>query len=102
MTDNKAAAAKILVDDTGMSQADADKEINEWAATYERLQSEITEAKNQAEAKARLEANEASKDLSIFSGCAFVAFIIGAAAATAGASHGVRCARRHETVGGVA
>jgi hypothetical protein len=98
---NKAAASKVLVDDTGMSQADADREINEWSASYERLQSEITEAKNQAEAKARVEADAASKDLAIFCGCAFVAFIIGAAAATAGGSHGVRCARRHEVVGSI-
>lgn len=98
LADNKTAAAKVLVDDTGMSQADADKEINDWTASYDRLQAEITEAKNQAEAKARVEANEASKDLSIFSGCAFVAFLIGAAAATAGATHGVRSARQHEAV----
>ena len=96
LADNKAAAAKVLVDDTGMSQADADKDINDWTASYDRLQGELTDAKNQAEAKARVEADEASKDLAIFSGCAFVAFLIGAAAATAGATHGVRCARRHD------
>jgi hypothetical protein len=97
MAENKAAASKVLVDDTGMSQADADKTVNEWSDTYERLQAEITDAKNQAEAKARVEADEASKTLSILSGCAFVAFLIGAAASTAGASHGVLCARRQET-----
>jgi hypothetical protein len=94
--DNKAAAVKVLVDDAGMSQADAQKEVDDWTASYDRLQAQIADAKNQAEAKAREKADEASKGMAIFSSCSFIAFLIGAAAATWGATHGVRVARRFE------
>lgn len=94
--ENHAAAVKALVDYTGMSQADAEKEVSDWSDSYQRLQAEINDAKQQAEAKAREEANEASKSLSVFSLCAFVAFVIGAAAAGAGGRHGARVARMSE------
>jgi hypothetical protein len=46
---------------------------------------------------AREEANEASKDLAILSICAFVAFVLGAAASTLGSRHGAETARRCES-----
>lgn len=93
---NRDAAVKVLVDDAGMSQADAEKAVSDWTASYQRLQAEVADAKNQAEAKAREEANDASKTLSVFLSCYFVAFVIGAAAAVSGGSHGTCVARRYD------
>jgi hypothetical protein len=93
---NKDAAVKVLVDEGGMSQADAQKEVDDWTNSYSQLQAEITNAKDQAEAKAREKADEASKTLAIFAACSFVAFLIGAAAAAWGGSQGVIAARRLE------
>jgi hypothetical protein len=93
MSDNHAAAVKTLVDDAGMSQADAEKTVTDWTASYERLQAQIAEAKEQAEAKAREAADQASKDLAVLSLCAFIALVIGAISASIGGCHGARAAR---------
>ena len=94
MTDNRAAVVKALVDSAGMSQADAEKSVAEWTATYDQLKADLTAAKNAAEAKARDAADKASDALAIFSLCAFVGFALGALAASLGGSHGAKCAVR--------
>lgn len=94
--ENRAALIKVLVDDTGMSEADADRAVTDWTASYDRLKADLTAAKNEAEAKAREAADKAAKVLSIFSLCTFVAFVFGGLAASCGGSHGAKCATRCE------
>ncbi|MFT3867765.1 MAG: hypothetical protein QM715_04615 [Nibricoccus sp.] len=93
--DNRAALVKALVDHAGMSEADANRTVTEWTNTYDRLKADLTAAKNEAETKARVAAEEASKALAIFSLCAFVAFAMGGLAASwgghQGAKHALRC-----------
>lgn len=92
----RAAAVKALVDNTGMSEAEADRAITGWTTSYENLKRDLAAAKDQAEAKAREAADKAAKALSIFSFCAFVGFSLGAVAATLGGKHGATYARKHD------
>lgn len=98
MTENKAAVSRALVE-SGVSQADADRLITDWNASYERLQADLAAAKEQAEAKAREVAEKASKALAVFSLVSFVAFVIGAISAACGGHHGAKCAFRHDDRG---
>jgi hypothetical protein len=86
---NRAAVVKALVD-SGMTEADANQTVTDWNDTYQKLQADINEAKNEAEAKARVVADEASKDLAVFSFSAFAALVLGAIAATVGGEHGCK------------
>ena len=92
VADNRAAVVKALVDHAGMSAADAERTVNEWTATYERLKTDLIAAKNDAEIKAREAADKASKALALFSIAAFVGFLLGGIAASCGGSHGAKCA----------
>jgi hypothetical protein len=94
---NRAALVKALTDDANLSQADADKMVTEWTESYDHLKADLTAAKNEAEAKAREAADKAAHTLAIFSLCAFVAFVFGAIAATAGGCHGACRALKDET-----
>ncbi|HUG11998.1 MAG TPA: hypothetical protein VMM36_13340 [Opitutaceae bacterium] len=89
---NRAAAVTALVDHTGMSQADADRAVTEWTATFDRLQADLAAVKEAAAAKAREAADTAANALAIFSLCAFVGFLLGALSASWGGSQGAKCA----------
>jgi hypothetical protein len=97
-TANRAALVKALSDNGNMSEADADKMVTEWTDSYNQLKADATAAKNEAEAKARQAAEEAAHTLTVFSLCAFVAFLIGAIAATWGGCHGACRARKDDPV----
>jgi hypothetical protein len=96
VTETRTALIKSLVDNAGMSEADATRTVTEWTASYDRLKADLATAKSEAEAKARVAAEEASHALSLFSFCAFGALALGAIAAVFGGEHGGECAiRRH-------
>lgn len=91
---NRAALVKVLADHGNMSEADADKMVNEWTKSYDDLKADLAATKNQAEQKAREAADKAAKVLAIFSLCTFVAFVIGAMAASCGGHQGACHARK--------
>lgn len=91
----RAAAVKALVDNTGLSEAEADRTVTGWTTSYENLKRDLAAAKEQAETKAREAADKAAKALAIFSLCAFVGFSLGALAASLGGKHGASHARKH-------
>jgi hypothetical protein len=96
MADNRAAVVKVLVDDAGMSPAEAEQTVTGWTAAYDRLKADLAAAKNEAENKAREAADKASKALTILSLGAFIGFLLGAIAASCGGAHGAKCANRCE------
>ncbi len=87
---NRAALVTALANDTGVSQADAEKTVADWSSSYDRVKADLTAAKNQAEAKAREAADEASKTLAVLSLCAFAGFVLGGLAASLGGHHGAK------------
>lgn len=96
-TERRTALVQALVDHSNLSQADADRIVTQWTATYDQMKAEFEALKEQAEAKAREAADEAARALSIFSLGAFIAFVIGAIAASCGGTHGGRCATKCES-----
>lgn len=91
---NRAALVKVLADTGNMSEADADKMVNEWTKSYDDLKADLKATKDQAEQKAREAADKAAKALAVFSLCTFVAFVIGAMAASCGGHQGACHARK--------
>jgi hypothetical protein len=92
--ENRAALVKILVEQTGRSETEANQLVTDWTNSYDRLKQDLKTAKDQAENKARQIAEESSHNLAIFSLCSFFAFVVGAIAAALGAKHGAVCADR--------
>jgi len=76
----------------GLSQANADRTVTEWTATFERLQADLEALKEAAVTKVREAADTAASALSIFSMCAFVGFFLRAFAVTWGGHIGAKCA----------
>lgn len=93
---NRGAAVKALVDHAGMNEADAERAITDWTASFERLKADLAAAKAEAEIKARAAAEKAANALAIFSLCYFVGFVLGAVAASYGGNTGAAFARRCE------
>jgi len=79
----------------GYSEADANRLIDDWTASYNRLKADLNAAKEAAEQKAREVADEAADTLAVLSLVAFVAFVIGAIAAACGGRHGGKIAQRN-------
>lgn len=91
----RAALVKVLVETTSVTEAEADKTVTAWTTSFDRLKSELGAAKEEAETKAREAADKAADTLSLFSFCAFFAFVIGAGASACGGHLGAKTARRH-------
>jgi len=98
MADNKAALIKTLTDADGLSQADAERLVNQWTDSYNRVRSDLEAAKQDAAAKAREAADKAAHVLAIFSLVAFVAFVLGAISATCGGGHGAKAALKRDVI----
>ncbi|RRJ96923.1 hypothetical protein Ga0100231_024525 [Opitutaceae bacterium TAV4] len=94
---NRTALVKVLVDEAGLSEAAANKAVADWTATYERLKADLTAVKEAAEVKAREAAEAGARTLAILSFGYFIAFAIGAVAATWGGYQGGGYARTCET-----
>lgn len=96
VTANRATAVAALVEHAGMTQANAERAIADWTASFERLKADLAVVKEQAEVKAREAAETASNALAVFSLAAFLGFVLGALAASWGGQNGARCATRCE------
>lgn len=94
-TDARAAVVSALVQ-SGTSEADANKMVDDWTASYNRLKSDLDAAKQQAEQKARAAADKAADALATLSLAAFGAFILGAVAGAWGGAAGAKHATRRE------
>jgi hypothetical protein len=96
MTENKAALTRVLVEQAGLTQEDADRLVREWTESYNRLSADLAEAKNAAEEKARVAADKAANVMAVFSLGAFVAFVLGAISAVCGGRHGATVAFKYD------
>lgn len=81
---------------SGMSEADANKMIDDWTASYNRLKADLDSAKQQAEQKAREAADKAADALATLSLAAFGAFVLGAVASAWGGVAGAKHATRRD------
>jgi hypothetical protein len=87
-TANRSALIKTLIDDAGMSDAEAEKTVADWSASYDRLKADLAAAKEDAALKAREAADKSAEALAAFSLCAFVALVFGGLSASCGGHQG--------------
>ena len=95
MASNQEMLVTALVNDGGMSQADASKMVDDWKASYQKLKADLDAAKEAAEMRARELAEKTAESLSVLSLCYFVAFVLGAVVAIMGGKSGGACAYKH-------
>jgi hypothetical protein len=88
--ENRAALAQAIAQSTGRPQADAERIVNDWVASYDRAQQDLQNARAAAEQKAREVAEKAADATTKAAIWTFIAFLIGAAAATWGGHVGAR------------
>lgn len=94
--DRQQKVVTLLVESQGMREAEAREMVDDWTATYEELQADLAAAKEAVAARARELAEETADTLAILSLCSFVAFVIGAIAASLGGKHGCLCACKED------
>jgi hypothetical protein len=95
-TANREAAVNSLVQHTEMSRAEAERTITEWRTSFDRMQADLSDAKEAAAQKTREAADSTADALAKFSLWAFVGFLIGALAAAWGGHFGASCATKCE------
>ncbi len=92
------AAVVTALTQSGVSESDANKMIDDWTASYNRLKADLAAAKQQAELKAREAADKAADALAVLSLVAFAAFVLGAASAACGGATGAKHATKRDLV----
>jgi hypothetical protein len=94
MAENQKALITVLVDEQGMTEADARKMVEGWSASYEKLKADLDATKEAIAQRARELAEKTATALSILSLCYFAAFVLGAVFACLGGKHGGACASK--------
>ena len=90
------ALVKTVAANSGLGEADAARRVDEWIASYDRVQADLKQMAERAQQKAR-EAAEITKDyLTHVAVWTFIAFLIGAIAATCGGNCGAKCRREND------
>ncbi len=92
----KRTAVVRALTEAGVSEADANRLLNEWTASYERMKADLQAAKDKAEQKAREAGETASKAVSRAAVWTFLAFLLGAVVASLGGKCGAACSRTHD------
>ena len=83
----------------GVSESDANRMLDRWTASMERLRAEGEQAKAAAAAKAREVADQASRALAQAAFWSFLGFVLGAIAASAGGRRGQNWEYKHTEIG---
>ena len=88
--ENRAQLAQTIAQTTGRSQADAERMVNDWVASYDRAKQEMQAKAEAVEQKAREAAEKASDGATKTAIWTFIAFLIGAGAAIWGGHVGAK------------
>lgn len=83
----------------GVSEAEANRMLDRWTASMERLRAEAEQAKAAAAARAREVADQASRALAKAALWSFIGFVLGAIAAGAGGRRGQNWEYQHTEIG---
>lgn len=94
-SDARSATIAALVQ-SGMSEGDAGKMVDDWTASYNRLKADLEAAKQHAAQKAREAADKAADALATLSLAAFFAFLLGVGAAACGGAIGAKHATKRD------
>ncbi len=88
--ENRTALAQTISQNTGRNQADSERIVNDWVASYDRAKQELQAKKEAAELKAREAAEKAADAATKTAIWTFIAFIVGAGAAIWGGQVGAK------------
>lgn len=94
--DARAALVRAIDEHTPLDQAEASRRVDRMIASYDEVQRDVKEMTNRAETKAREAAEAASDYVTHAAVWTFVAFLVGAIAATWGGSVGARSRQNHD------
>lgn len=92
----RTAVTRALVDTAGVSEADANRMVEEWTASYQRMKARWEAAKTEAELKAREVADRAASAMAKAALFGFVGFGLGLIASLLGGKAGAQRALRYE------
>jgi hypothetical protein len=90
------ALIKTIDDNSALNRADAERRVETWIASYDRVQKDLQNLADRAEQKAREAADTAADYLTHVAVWTFIAFVIGAAAAASGGTCGAQCRREND------
>lgn len=88
--EGRTALAQTISQTTGRSQADSERIVNDWVASYDRAKQELKAKAEAAEQKARETADKAANAATKTAIWTFIAFIVGAGAAIWGGQIGAK------------
>lgn len=92
---SRAAVVQALTQSAGMNEAEANRLVDRWIVSMERMRAQFEEAKTAAAAKAREAADKAAEGMARAALWTFIGFVLGAAAAAWGGLIGARWEYRH-------
>lgn len=96
---NRTALVQAIAANTDLDQQEAERALDAWTASYDRLKADLKAAKDAAELKAKEAAEKAADALAMFCLGAFAAFVVGAVSASFGGASGARVAVRYVVKG---
>lgn len=96
----RAALVATLTENTSLSQTDAERRVDGWIASYDRVQDDLAALADRAEQRAREAADEAADYLTHVAVWTFIAFLLGAIAAAGGGHCGAKCRRETDLTAG--
>lgn len=92
----RTALVQTVDENTQLDEAEATRRIDQMIASYDRVQNDLRQMAERAEAKAREVGEKASDYVSHAAVWTFIAFIVGAIAASSGGVSGARSRREHD------
>lgn len=92
----RATLVRAVDEHTPVDEAEANRRVDQMIASYDRVQNDLRQMADRAEAKAREVAEKASDYATHAAVWTFIAFIIGAIAASCGGASGARARREHD------
>lgn len=87
---------RAIDENTPMDEAEASRRVDQMIASYDRVQADLRQMADRAEAKARDVAAKASDYATKAAVWTFIAFVVGAVSAASGGASGARARREHD------
>lgn len=95
-TEAREALITAIDENSALSREDAERRVETWIASYDRIQKDLKALADRAEQKAREAADVTADYLTHVAVWTFIAFIIGAIAAACGGCCGAKCRRESD------
>lgn len=92
----RSTLVRAIDENTSLDEPEASRRVDQMIASYDRVQTDLKQMADRAEAKARAAADKASDYVAHAAVWTFIAFVVGAIAASSGGASGARARREHD------